>query len=99
MNIYKYKLDPDSIKHTLLNEVLDIDMPIGSEILTAQVQKEDPVLWALVDPNAPVVKRRIYIVTTGQDKGVAEPGKYIATIQIMRGNIVIHLFDGGELLV
>ena len=71
-------------------------MPKGAQILTVQMQHGTPQLWALVDPNAQRVLRRILIYGTGHP--VDTFNVYIATFQIMNGSLVFHVFDGGESL-
>lgn len=78
-------------------EVIDrqsIHMPIGAEILTIQIQKEKPCLWALVDSDKNTEKRFIEIFGTGNpiDNNV-ESRKYISTFQLHGGELVFHAFE------
>ncbi len=41
--VYKYELKVD--------DVTELQLPSGAEILTVQVQYGIPCLWALIDPN------------------------------------------------
>jgi hypothetical protein len=79
-HIYKY----------ILND--KIEMPEGAQILSVQVQQNIPVLWAMVDPEAP--KRDYYfdILPTGV---VTNHKKldYIGTIQTHGGSIILHVFS------
>ncbi len=54
--IWKYQLD--------ITDVQRIGMPIGAEILTAQIQDGFPVLWALVDPESKEEYRLIEVLGT-----------------------------------
>lgn len=71
----------------------NIIMPIGAEILTVQVQNEEPCLWALVDPEAGMESRHIEIFGTGHTieyfPGVSR--KYISTFQLKGGQL--HAFE------
>ena len=80
-------------------------MPQGARILSVQVQPVDlglgahrnvVMLWALVDENAKQARRLI----TGYDTGLAlpngDPGKFIGTVQLQGGALVLHFFDEGE---
>ena len=42
--IFKYTIIP--------NDRIEIEMPKNAEILTVQIQYEQPQLWALVNPDA-----------------------------------------------
>lgn len=66
-------------------------MPADAEILTVQLQNQEVVLWAKVNPSA-VTERRLFIVQpTGiefDDLGL----KYIGTVQFAHG-FVGHVFE------
>jgi hypothetical protein len=86
MRVYKYDL-----------KVIDqqiIEMPVGANLLTVQLQHGNLKLWAAVDSNI-MTKRSIVILGTGHEIDYT-PEKYIGTFQMMNGNLVFHVFDGGE---
>ena len=59
--IYKYKL----LKGF---EVQEIKLPLGSEILDFQVQRDDIVFWAIINKENPYSEiRKFRILMTGQD--------------------------------
>lgn len=68
-----------------------IHMPAGTRILTAQGQHETGVLWAMVDPDAPLEPRTIVCCNTGTH--VPPNLLYIATVQIHEGYTVFHVFE------
>jgi len=72
-----------------------IEMPIGAEILTAQVQKEILCLWALVNSTSEKEIRYFEIFGTGHpvnyDMGTNR--KYIGTYQLQDGSLVFHVFE------
>lgn len=75
----------------------DIAMPAGASILTVQVQRGMPVLWAAVEPDSPLRPRRIFCRGTGHQMGAtARLWIYIGTVQLAAGGLVFHFFDGGE---
>ena len=76
-----------------------IEIPKGAEILTVQIQHEKPVLWAIVDPEAPKVKRVAQVFGTGHEvpKGVLFDNQYVGTFQAAGGTFIWHLFLGPEL--
>jgi len=69
-----------------------IEMPIGAEILGVQVQRDEPRLWAMVDPSAPKEKRQFKIYGTGHTMP-DNPGKYVGTFQIAEGTFIFHVFE------
>jgi len=78
----------------------------------AHAWKHDgPRMWALVDPAAPAIKRRLIAVPTGEmlpgaaDINPIDPENagpnidtavYVGTFIIWNGRLVFHLFDLGE---
>jgi len=82
--IWKYPLE--------FEDVQTIQMPIGAEILTAQIQDGKPCLWAVVDPEKENKPRFIQIFATGYPMpGISLDRKYIASIQI--GRKTYHVFE------
>ena len=82
--IYKYPL-------TVEGKIL-LELPEGAEILTFQTQRDFLCIWALVNPDAPKVKREFRMYGTGHD--VKEDGlKYIGTCQQFNGGLIWHLFE------
>ena len=71
-------------------------MPQGARILSAQVQHGRVQLWALVDTEAPVVQRNVVPYGTGHPLPHGDPGKFVGTVQLDDGALVLHLFDQGE---
>lgn len=43
-----------------------LDLPEGCRILGARNQRNRPVLYAMVDPKAPLVRRKFRVVNTGE---------------------------------
>lgn len=88
MTIWKFEIKPQ-------DEIV-LAMPTGARILTVQTQGGNPMLWAIVSPDAKVVRRTVYVRGTGHQMGVAEGAAYIGTFQMLKGSLVFHVFDGGE---
>ena len=83
--VWKYKLD------NIHNE---IEMPIGSVILTIQKQFYETFIWALVDPTQKNETRVFEIFGTGQDIDLSNTVmKYINTFQDLEGSIILHVFE------
>lgn len=84
LTIYKYPLK--------LEENQIIKMPAGAEILTVQLQKNKPVLWAKVDDESPKEESvMIKLAVTGGELNACEMLHYLATVQMQHG-IVLHCF-------
>lgn len=86
--IYKYAL-------TIATET-DIVMPKGARLLSVQVQRGEPMVWAIVDHSQRTVRRRLSVRETGNPLEDAFSGAFIGTIQMYGGAIVFHVFDCGE---
>lgn len=90
MTIWKFELSID-------DEIV-VQMPEGARILSVQTQGGPiPMLWAVVDPTAPKVKRRLILRGTGHPMSLEDAIlPFIGTFQLQGGALVFHLFDGGE---
>ncbi len=81
--IWKYELQ--------MKDQQTIEMPKGAELLSVQVQFGIPVLWALVNPDAELVSRRIG--THGTGHSIQHGGRFIGTYQVCNGELVFHVFE------
>ena len=88
MTIWKYELE--------LTAVQMIAMPRNAWLLTVQIQRGKPCLWVLIDENDDRKEQRL-IRTLGTGHLIPDdaPGDYISTYQIVGGDLVFHVFDGG----
>jgi hypothetical protein len=67
-------------------------LPSGAELLHFDNQHNEPVLWALVDPEAPPAPRSFRLAGTGHL--IEEPHvKFVGTAQFRGGSLVFHLFE------
>lgn len=69
----------------------EIEMPKKAKVLTVQVQRDIPCIWAVVDPSADREVRRFVIVGTGHSMN--RKGPYIGTFQLEGGALVFHVFE------
>lgn len=83
--IWKYQLD-------VCDDQL-LQLPIGAEILTVQVQQESVQMWVCVNPDMTLKTRHIRIHGTGHDVPNHDKLKYISTFQLHNGNLVFHVFE------
>lgn len=82
MKIFKYLLTAD---------VNTLEVPKYTEFISLGFQTGSFVVWAMVAPEASIVKRTIVLIATGMD--VPDPNlyAYLATIQTPAG-FVFHAF-------
>jgi hypothetical protein len=74
-----------------------IRMPIGSVVLSAQLQKEHLCVWAQVKPEAETEGRWFEVYGTGDS---IPPGnrRFVDTVQANGGELIFHVFERIELL-
>ena len=80
--IWKYRLDMMDTQNVLI--------PKEAELLSAQMQGDDLMLWALVNPDEPKRVRTIEIIGTGNPCANVKR-KHISTAQM--GALVWHVFE------
>jgi hypothetical protein len=94
--IWKFPIDLDGPDGNITDRPL-LAMPGGAEILTLKVQRGQPTLWAIVEPEAPPETHRLAIVGTGQPMP-GGPARYLGTwLSDQDGTFVFHVFDLGPL--
>ena len=77
-----------------IDDNISMKMPEGTEILSVQIQKGIPCIWALVDPLAKKTERQFQLYGTGHEMEFNENfEKFIGTFQMINGNVVFHLFE------
>ncbi len=69
-----------------------IEVPVGAELLTVQIQNGEPCLWARVDTNELVELRKIAIHGTGHELPDTTR-KYIDTYQMAGDSLIFHVFE------
>ena len=73
-----------------------INVPVGAEFLSVQVQHNQPCIWAKVDPQENVIVReKVVIVGTGHPAKHTNGMMFLGTYQLAGGNFVGHVFVGG----
>lgn len=80
--IYKYQLKT--------TEQQTITTPVGSEILSLQIQNDNPCLWVKVDTNNEVGDRTFATFGTGYPLP-DNPMEFVGTYQT--GEFVFHVFE------
>ncbi len=80
---------------TVIGDLFGVPMPAGAEVLSMQLQNDVPVMWALVDDQAPTVIRTFAMYGTGHPVHAGH-GRFIGTFQTLGGRLVFHLFETDE---
>lgn len=79
-------------KYSLSGSSALLEMPAGAQVLCVQMQRGQPMLWALVDTDQPKTERQFVIVGTGHVvDDDDEAHHYIGTAQY--GAFVWHIFE------
>lgn len=85
--IWKYVLTPE----------IELEMPVGAQILSVHADGDGVSLWALVCPDAPREKRRFVSFTTGdkvpQVKVPQVPMQFHGAAHLHGGEFVFHVFE------
>lgn len=70
-----------------------VELPKGAKILGVQNANHRLTAWAVVDPAAPLVNRRFYIATSGEDLDgkVSQKDRHVGTVQFTP--YVAHVFE------
>lgn len=78
-----------------VQDVNEIEVPMGSYPLSVQLQEGDICVWMMVNVNNHNVKRKIFIFGTGHKIDFSEVGRFIGTVQTPTewGTLVWHVFD------
>lgn len=69
-----------------------VDMPERSRILTVQIQREQPQMWALCPPEGRLERRFFRLAGTGHPIEETDLN-YVGTFQLLGGALVFHLFE------
>lgn len=83
----------------MVDDEVTILMPKDARILSAYSQGGDYFLcvWALVNPDNEVVSRLLHIRGTGHPADGLDEKPFLGTVHLFDGNLVYHVFDGGEI--
>ena len=78
----------------MITDHFTLALPLHAEILTANMQHDEPCLWTLVDPEQPLEMRAFKLIGTGHL--IEDTNKnlhYINTFQMHDGDFIWHLFE------
>lgn len=86
LRVFKFPLGVDGV---------GIPMPTGAKILSVQVQRGQPCVWVLCNPEAKPATRKLRVYGTGHELP-DNPGTFVGTFQLEDGQLVFHVFDEGH---
>lgn len=78
-------------KYPLIGANVQLMLPYGAEILSAQHQLGNLFLWALADPGNTPEPRRFVVLGTGWNVSMDDNLRFIATSQ--NNGFVWHIFE------
>ena len=77
-----------------IQDEFELEMPRLAQILCVQVQRDQPCIWALVDPQERPHQTFFRLAGTGQlIEGSEDDYIYVGTFQLQGGSLVFHLFE------
>lgn len=91
VNIFKFQLTPEALQ--------EVEMPKGSKILHAGMQREKICLWAQCPHTEEKEKRTVAILPTGSTPTPdtltprVNEQTYIGTVHLEDSRLIFHLFD------
>lgn len=88
LQIHKYGLTPMAPYGT--SEM--VSLPDCAEILSLQLQRGVPVIWARVDIDKPKRRRLVYVYHTGSNCDGSLHMDYLGSIQYEEGTYILHYF-------
>jgi len=79
-------------KYPIRDTAVTLEIPELARILSVREQRGQIMLWALVEPDAPLRERRIVIIGTGHDMPNGRLD-FIETFFMANGDLVFHAFE------
>lgn len=80
-------------KYPVLPGLSVIQMPAGAKILSAHVQYDTLMLWALVNADAATELRELAVFGTGDSIRGNQDLEFIGTVLLHDGTLVLHVFE------
>ena len=80
-------------KFEIKGSFCDIEMPADALILNLATQYEKPCIWAQVETEAPLEKRRFVTLGTGHPFTNHEQARFVGTFMLHGGSFVGHVFE------
>lgn len=81
--IYKYKLDRETT----------LELPSKAEILSAYQQNDEIFIWAKINLSHILKERHFICAMTGENLPYGVSTKFIDTVHLNNGVIVVHIFE------
>lgn len=86
LKVFKYPIP--------INDDAVMELPEGARILHVDAQRGQPMLWALVNPDAPMEKRKFRFAGTGHQI-IENPDSLIhqGTFKLHGDDLIFHIFE------
>jgi len=69
-------------------------MPVGAEVLSAHEQDDKVCVWALIDPAQNQNQTRTFVIVgTGATMEYHDQLRFIDTVHLYEGSLVLHVFE------
>lgn len=78
-----------------VGDCVRIEMPSGAQVVSVDLQFGQLCVWAIVDPEAPLVQRTFWWRGTGH-RLPDQPSRFVGTVLTAGGSLVFHLFEPQE---
>ncbi len=91
MRMFKYELPHSRTSLRVPEEGLFKHVAVQRGI-SSFAQGEVPCVWALVDPDAPLIAVEFALVPTGRQAPTPTEGTYLGTVHLLGGTYVLHVF-------
>jgi hypothetical protein len=88
-SVFKYPLNPTSDRDPFGNMVVDVEMPVKRDFLTADLQGDTICVWAGVDANGAKNLQRFIVVPTGN---MYDQWAYSYVGTVFAHELVFHVF-------
>ena len=88
--VFKYILNPYELDK---DSRLNLELPMGSVVLSVAEQRGKMVLYALVDDSETAKENNIiYIHGTGHNTEVSHFSRFLGTVKLEDGALMFHIF-------
>lgn len=86
--VYKYSVQPTASAQ----DPIQMNLPLGAEVLSVGQQGDEVFIWAAVDPMYPTESHTFYLIPTGGNIPNGKALTFVGTVHLYAGRIVAHLF-------
>lgn len=74
-------------------DLVEVDMPVGAEILSGREWNGAICIWALVEPNAETETRSFLMAGTGHEITGRRNLSFIDSVALVEPGLIFHIFE------